>query len=71
LLDNLLELYQKLGIKYQVWAFDAILVSLIYLRDKAKLITEKKYFAIIDLISSNLVKNQCKFSSKPFNSKQI
>ncbi len=57
--------------KYQIWALDAILMSLIYLRDETKLLTQKKYFAIIDAILSTLSKFQCKFTSKPFNLDQL
>jgi len=51
---------------YQVWAFDAILLILIYLRDKTELLTLKKFSAVIDHISSTLSKYLAKFISKPF-----
>jgi hypothetical protein len=41
-------------VKYQFWGFEAMLVSLIYLRDKAKLIETKKYNGILELIQSRL-----------------
>lgn len=53
--------------KYQVWAFDAIFVILIFLRDKTDLLTPKKFHAVIDHITSTLEKYQAKFLSKSYN----
>ena len=50
----LVRLFKKFKINYQVWAFDAILICLIYIRDKTEMINPKKYFAIIEAISSTL-----------------
>jgi hypothetical protein len=55
------KMYAKFGIKYQVWAFDAILVFLIFIRDRTKLLSQKKYTATIEAISSALEK--CKHNS--------
>ena len=41
-------------VKFQFWGFEAMLICLIYLRDKAKLIGPKKYNGILELIQSRL-----------------
>ena len=51
-------------IKFQFWAFDAILICLIFFTDKMGLLTVRKYFATLDALSSTLEKYKHKFLGK-------
>ena len=55
-IELLEEMFNKFKIKFQVWAFDAVLVCLIFIRDRTRLLNQKKYTATIEAISSTLEK---------------
>lgn len=52
--DFLERLFKKFKIKYQVWAFEAILTCLIFTRDKTELIHPDIYSGILFAISATL-----------------
>lgn len=65
-------MFAKFEIKYQVWAFDAVLVCLIFIRDRTKLVSQKKYTATIEAISSTLEKYKHKsLANETFEERQL
>ena len=64
-------MFRNFQIKFQVWAFDAIMVCLIFIRDRTKLMSQKIYTLTIQTISSTLQKYKHKFlTNETFDERQ-